>query len=340
MKRREFIGLTGGTALLLAAKVRRAHAEQPRVPVIGFLNSESPGPFVQLIAAFHQGLNEIGYVEGKNVTVEYRWAKGQYARLREMAADLVSRQVAVIVATGASPSLLAARNATREIPTVLINGEPTQDGIAVSFNRPGRNATGVSLFSDMLSAKRLKLVLELVPGAAVIGLLVDPNSKESVIESSEVQEAAHAIGQRIIVFKAASERDLDSAFASIVPQQPAAVLIAGSPFFTRQRDQLVSLAARFAVPTVLRVARLRNSRRPYKLRAQPYGRISPSWRLRRSYSQWRQAERSAGAAAKHVRTGHQPQDGQSTRPRNPADAARPRRRGDRVNRREFIVRFC
>jgi ABC-type uncharacterized transport system substrate-binding protein len=124
------------------------------------------------------------------------------------------------------------------------------NGIVVSFNRPGRNATGVSLFSDMLSAKRLKLVRELLPGAAVIGLLVDPNSKESVIESSEVQEAAHAIGQRIIVFKAGSERDLDSAFASIVPQRPAAALIAGSPFFTRQRDQLVSLAARYAVPTV------------------------------------------------------------------------------------------
>jgi putative tryptophan/tyrosine transport system substrate-binding protein len=250
MRRREFIELMGGTALLLAAQIRRAHAQQPGAPVIGFLNSESPGPLAQLIATFHQGLNEIGYVEGKNVTVEYRWAKGQYARLRDMAADLVSRRVAVIVATGASPSLLAARSATREIPTVLINGEPMQDGIVVSFNRPSRNATGVSLFSDMLSEKRLKLVRELVPSAAVIGLLVDPNSKESVIESSEVQEAADAIGQRIIVFKAASERDLDSAFASIVPQQPAAVLIAGSPFFTRQRDQLVSLAARYAIPTV------------------------------------------------------------------------------------------
>ena len=248
MKRRDFITLLGGAA---AALPLAARAQQSGMPVIGFLSSESPGAFAQqLIAAFHQGLNEIGYVEGKNVTVEYRWAKGQYARLRDMAADLVSRQVAVIVATGASPSLLAARSATREIPTVLINGEPMQDGIAVSFNRPGRNATGVSLFSDMLSAKRLKLVRELVPGAAVIGLLVDPNSKESVIESSEVQEAAHAIGQRIIVFKAGSERDLDSAFASIVPQRPAAVLIAGSPFFTRQRDQLVSLAARYAVPTV------------------------------------------------------------------------------------------
>jgi putative ABC transport system substrate-binding protein len=141
---------------------------------------------------------------------------------------------------------LAARSATREIPTVLIAGEPMQDGIVVSFNRPGRNATGVSLFTDVLSAKRLELVRELIPNAAVIALLVDPNSRESVIESSEVQEAAHAIGQQIIVSKAGGEPDLVPAFAGT----PIALLIAGSPFFTRRRDQLVALAARYAVPTV------------------------------------------------------------------------------------------
>jgi putative ABC transport system substrate-binding protein len=216
------------------------------MPVIGFLNSESPGPLAQLVSAFHRGLNETGYVEGKNVIIEYRWARGRYDRLREMAADLVGRRVAVIVATGASPSLLAARRATREIPTVLISGEPMQDGIVVSFNRPGRNATGVSLFPDALSAKRLDLVRELIPNAAVIALLVDPNSRESMIESSEVQEAAQAIGQRIIVSKAGSELDLVPAFTGT----PAALLIAGSPFFTRQRDQLVALAAQHAVPTV------------------------------------------------------------------------------------------
>src|SRR5215467_10261143 len=176
--------------------------------------------------------------------------EGRYDRLREMAADLVRRRVAVIVTTGASPSLLAARGATREIPTVLISGEPMQDGIVVSFNRPGRNATGVSLFTDVLSAKRLDLVRELIPNVAVIALLVDPNSRESVIEASEVQEAAHAIGQRIIVSKAGSELDLVPAFAGTVPQRPAALLIASSPFFTGRRDQLVALAARYAVPTV------------------------------------------------------------------------------------------
>jgi putative tryptophan/tyrosine transport system substrate-binding protein len=223
-----------------------ARAQQAAVPVIGFLNSESPGPLAQLVSAFHRGLNETGYVEGKNVIIEYRWARGRYDRLREMAADLVRRRVAVIVTTGASPSLLPARGATREIPTVLISGDPMQDGIVVSFNRPGRNATGVSLFTDVLSAKRLELVRELIPNAAVIALLVDPNSRESVIESSEVQEAAHAIGQRIIVSKASGEPDLVPAFAGT----PTALLIAGSPFFTRRRDQLVALAARYAVPTV------------------------------------------------------------------------------------------
>jgi putative ABC transport system substrate-binding protein len=248
MKRREFMSLLGGAVAAWPVAVRGQQAE--RMSVIGFLNSESPGPFAQFVAAFHRGLNETGYVEGKNVIVEYRWAKGQYDRLREMAADLVGRQVAVIVATGASPSLLAARRATTTIPTVLINGEPMQDGIVVSFNRPARNATGVSLFTDALSAKRLELVRELMPNAAVIALLVDPNSKESLIESSEVQEAARAIRQRIIVSKASGERDLDPAFSGTVPQRPAALLIAGSPFFTRRRDQLVALAARYAVPTV------------------------------------------------------------------------------------------
>jgi ABC-type uncharacterized transport system substrate-binding protein len=243
MRRREFIGLLGGAAV---AWPLSASAQQTAMPVIGFLNSESPGPLAQFVSAFHRGLNETGYVEGKNVTIEYRWARGQYDRLREMAANLVGRRVALIVATGASPSLLAARSATREIPTVLIAGEPMQDGIVVSFNRPGRNATGVSLFTDVLSAKRLELVRELIPNAAVIALLVDPNSRESVIESSEVQEAAHAIGQRIIVSKAGGEPDLVPAFAGT----PTALLIAGSPFFTRRRDQLVALAARYAVPTV------------------------------------------------------------------------------------------
>jgi len=244
MRRRDLIMLLGGVAAAwpLAAQAQ----QQAATPVIGFLNSESPGPLAQLVSAFHRGLNDTGYVEGKNVIIEYRWARGQYDRLREMAADLVGHRVVVIVTTGASPSLLAARSATREIPTVLIAGEPTQDGIVVSFNRPGRNATGVSLFTDVLSAKRLELVRELIPNAAVIALLVDPDSKESVIESSEVQEAADAIGQRIIVSKASSEPDLVPAFAST----PTVLLIAGSPFFTRRRDQLVALAARYAVPTV------------------------------------------------------------------------------------------
>ncbi len=242
MRRRGFITLIGGAVAWPLA----ARAQQAAVPVIGFLNSESPDPLTQLVSAFHRGLNATGYVEGKNVIIEYRWARGRYGRLREMAADLVRRRVAVIVASGASPSLLAARSATREIPTVLIAGEPMQDGVVVSFNRPSRNATGISLFTDVLSAKRLELVRELTPNAAVIALLVDPTSRESVIESSEVQEAAHAIGQRIIVSKAGSERDLVPAFAGT----PAALLIAGSPFFTRRRDQLVALAAQYAVLTV------------------------------------------------------------------------------------------
>jgi putative ABC transport system substrate-binding protein len=218
--------------------------------IVGFLNSASSAPFAPLVAAFRRGLNENGYVEGQNVAVEYRWAEGQLDRLPALASDLVRRQVAVIVATGAGPSALAAKAATTTIPIVFISGDPLRDGLVVSINRPGGNATGVSLFTNVLAAKRLEILRELLPGVIQIGVLVDSNSPEGDIQSREVQAAARTIGQQILVLNTSSERDFDAAFATGAQQRIGALLVAGSPFFTSQRDPLVGLAARYAIPAI------------------------------------------------------------------------------------------
>ena len=246
MKRREFITLLGGAAVAwpLAARAQQS------APIIGFLNSASPDAFAHFVAAFHQGLNEAGYVEGKNVTIEYRWAKSQYDRLPALAADLVGRRVAVIAATGASPSMRAAKRATTTIPIVFIAADPVREGVVASFNRPGGNATGVSLFTDVLAAKRLELLRELVPSSGVVGLLVDPNSREANIQLSEVEAAARTIHQQIVVFNAGSDREVDRIFETLAQQRLGALLVAGSPFFTSQRDKIVALAAHYRIPAI------------------------------------------------------------------------------------------
>ena len=247
MRRREFISFVGGAA---AAWPVAARGQQPAVPVIGFLNSASPEAFAPFVAVFRRGLNEAGYVEGQNVAIEYRWAEGQYDRLPVLAAELVRQQVAVIVATGATPSALAAKAATTTIPIIFNAGDAVKDGLVASFNRPGGNATGVSLFANTLAPKRLELLRELAPNAAAIAVLVDANSTEAEIQLKEVQAAARTIGQQIYVLNAGSEIEFGTAFASRVPQQAGALLVAGSPFFTSRRNQLVALAARYAVPAI------------------------------------------------------------------------------------------
>jgi putative tryptophan/tyrosine transport system substrate-binding protein len=220
------------------------------MPVIGFLNSASPEAFAPFVVAFKSGLNEAGYVEGRNVAIEYRWAEGKYDQLQVLAAELVRQQVAVVVATGGTNSAVAARAATATIPIVFNTVDPVKDGLAASFNRPGGNATGVSLFANALAPKRLELLRELLPSAAVIVVLLDANSTDAEIQLREVQAAADSVNQQIYTLTIGTDREFDTAFASPVLRQAGALLVAGSPFFTSRRDQIVALAARDSVPAI------------------------------------------------------------------------------------------
>jgi putative ABC transport system substrate-binding protein len=247
MKRRDFIAFVGGA---VAARPLAARAQQPAMPVIGFLNSLSPNNLAQLtLENFLQGLQEAGFVDGKNVTIEYRWAEGHYDRLPALAADLVHRQVAVIAATGGEPSPQVVKTATRTIPIVFMaNGDPVAAGLVASLNQPGGNATGVTIFGMMAVGKRLELLRQLMPKAGVIAYLTNPNNPNRELDN--VQTAARSLGQQILVLSANSDREFDTAFATIAQQQVAALLVASDPLFFDRREQLVALAARQAIPAI------------------------------------------------------------------------------------------
>jgi ABC-type uncharacterized transport system substrate-binding protein len=248
VKRRDFITLLGGAA---AAWPLVARAQQPSIPVIGYLSSRSPDESRHLVEAFRMGLKAGGYVEGQNLAIEYRWGEGQYGRLPALAADLVRRGVAVLVTTGGEPSVLAAKAATSAIPIVFtVGGDPVKLGLVASLNRPGGNATGVSLLTTAPEAKRLGLLKELVPDAAVFGVLINPNYQEAEAQSREVQEAGRALGRRIQIANAGSDKELGTAFAALVEQRAAALLVAADPFFDTRRQRIVALAAQFKLPAI------------------------------------------------------------------------------------------
>src|SRR6516165_1242924 len=246
LKRREFITLLGGaTALSFTAR-----AQQPAMPVIGFLNNGSPDAFAHLTRSFRQGLGETGYVEGQNVAIDFRWAEGQYDRLPAQAAELVRRQVVVIFA-GGPPAAKAAKAATPTIPIVFTTGEdPVQLGLVASLNRPGGNATGVSVVTAELEAKRLGLLHELVPTAAVIASLVNPSYPGTDVQVTSEQAAARALGHELVILTASNEVEIDAAFAILVQRGARALSVGADPFFNTRRDQLVTLAARYAVPAI------------------------------------------------------------------------------------------
>jgi putative ABC transport system substrate-binding protein len=248
MKRREFIALLGGAS---AAWPLAARAQQPALPVIGFLHTLSPENVSNPMAGFHQGLKEAGYSESQNVAIEYRWAQGHYDRLPELAADLVRRKVAVIVASGGDPSPQIAKAATQTIPIVFgMFGDPIREGLVDSLSRPGGNATGVTIFGPAAVTKRLQLLHDLMPQAAVIAFLMNPNNPNGSIELKAAQAAATSLGRQIVVFSASSESELDAAFASMVQQRIGTLLGASDPFLFNRRDQIVLLAARHALPAI------------------------------------------------------------------------------------------
>ena len=245
MQRREFITLLGGAAV---AWPLTAHAQQPGMPVIGFLRSTSRASSAHLVTAFLRGLKETGYTEGQSVMIEYRWADNQPDRLPALAGDLVRRQVAVIVAN--STSAFAVKAATTTIPMVILTGaDPVKGGLVANLNRPGGNITGVVFFSDELGTKRLELLRQLVPKATTIGVLVNPNHPGTEDERRNVLAAARAIGQQLIVLDVSSERDIETAFATLVQRGAGALLVGSGAFLFSNRDRLVALAARYALPT-------------------------------------------------------------------------------------------
>ena len=246
MRRRDFISLVGGAA----AWPRAARAQQP-IPVVGFLHAGSPEPNVNFVVAFRTGLGKTGYVEGQNLAIEFRWAAGQDARLPEMAADLVRRQVAAIVTPASTPAALAAKAATTTIPIVFTTGgDPISLGLVASLNRPGGNATGVAFMTVELTAKRLSLLHELVPGAARVIALVDPNYALAEAIIKDLQEARATLGLQVEILYAGTAREIDAAFATIVQKRADALLMTASPFFTNRRVQIVTLATRHALPVL------------------------------------------------------------------------------------------
>jgi putative tryptophan/tyrosine transport system substrate-binding protein len=245
VKRRDFITLLGGGATWPLA----ARAQQPTMPVIGFLNSSSAREYGYVAAAFGQGLKDTGYVEGRNVLVEYRWAEDHYDRLPTLAADLVRRQVIAITAnTQAAP---AAKAATATIPIVFITaGDPIRDGLVASLNRPGGNLTGVGILSVELGPKRLELLRELAPTATVIALLINPTSPTAEVQSRNMQAAARNLGLQLHVLHASTERDFDTAFASLAQLRAGGLVIGADAFFVSRSEQLAELALRHAVPAI------------------------------------------------------------------------------------------
>jgi putative ABC transport system substrate-binding protein len=246
MRRREFIAGLGGVAAWPLA----AHAQPPAVPIVGFLNAASPDSFAHVVRAFRLGLNETGYVEDRNVAIEYRWAEGQYDRLPALAAELIQRRVRVLAGT-TTPAALAAKTATTTIPVVFTTGgDPVALGLVASLNRPGSNVTGATLLSRVLAAKQLELLHELVPQAAMIGFLVNPSDANAGASIRDIRAAADALGLTLIVFEARSEAEIDATFVTLVQQRVGALVVDGDAFILSRRDHVLALAGRNSIPAI------------------------------------------------------------------------------------------
>jgi putative tryptophan/tyrosine transport system substrate-binding protein len=248
VKRREFITLLGGAAVAWPLVAR---AQQSAMPVVGFLSALGPRELTFVMPAFREGLSGVGFVEGRNVTMEYRWAEGDYQRLPHLATDLVNRKVAVIAVMSGTAAVLAAKAATTTIPIVFaIGGDPVASGLVASLNHPAGNITGVSFYNSPVVTKRWELARELASGESTIAMLVNPNNPLSVTEGNLVREAAAAVGQPLLIFSASSQRQMDDAFTAIKQQRVGALIISTDPFFFSERVKLIVLMARYAIPTI------------------------------------------------------------------------------------------
>ena len=246
MQRREFITFLGGAAVVWPLTAR---AQRPAMPVVGFLRSASLAGSTHLVTAFSEGLKETGFVEGKNVAIEFRSAENQADRLPALVAELIRRPVAVIV--GDIPSALAAKATTATVPIIFATGaDPVREGIVASLNRPGSNITGVVFFNAVLGAKRLQLLQQLVPKATIIGMLVNPNNPNTEAEKSDVQAAAQSMGRQLIIFEVSSDRDIDAAFATFVQRGANAVFVGSGAFLNSNRERVVALTARHELPAI------------------------------------------------------------------------------------------
>jgi putative tryptophan/tyrosine transport system substrate-binding protein len=246
--RREFITLLGSAAVVCPLA---AHAQQPAMPVIGYLGPESPAVFASRVRAFRQGLGETGYAEGRNVAIEFRWAEGQHNKLPALAADLAAHKVAVIVAPGGAPAALAAKSATTTIPIVFEMGaDPIAIGLVGSLSRPGGNLTGVSSLNVQVTPKRLEILHELIPKAAVVAVLVNPTSPTTDSQLKNLQAAADTLGVRLHVLHASAQRDFDSAFETLVQLRAGGLVVASDTFFATHSEQLAALTVRHAVPAI------------------------------------------------------------------------------------------
>jgi putative tryptophan/tyrosine transport system substrate-binding protein len=248
VKRRDFITLLGGAA---AAWPLAARAQQPAMPVIGFLGSATADAFAAYVTAFHRGLGEIGYVEGRNVSIEYRWAEGQYDRMPALVADFLRRQTVVIAVTGSTAAVQAAKAATQTIPIVFVIGaDPVKFDLVPSFNRPSGNVTGISFLVNLLVAKQIEVLHELIPAAAVVGFLVNPNNPNAESDTSRARIAADTLGHSLVVVSARTDDEVDGAFAIFTQKRVNALLVSPDPLFVGRRDGIVALARRHALPAM------------------------------------------------------------------------------------------
>jgi ABC-type uncharacterized transport system substrate-binding protein len=248
LRRRHFITLVGGAAVAWPVAAR---GQQSAIPVIGWMSGRSPADSSHLLEAFRKGLHDTGYLEGESILIEYRWANGDYSRLPELASDLLNRRVLLLMAVGGDPSALAAKKATSTIPIVFgIGGDPVDAGLVASFNRPSGNATGYTLLTNQMEAKRIGLLHELVPSASSLGALINPTFPPALRQLGDIENATKTLHLALFVARASTDPELSLAFASFVQQRVGAVLIAADPYFDTRREQIIALAAQMRLPTM------------------------------------------------------------------------------------------